>query len=104
MQDDGSRDATAPQGDYPEHTPAHNSAPDGRTGDDEADAGPGSTGGAIQGDSDRGESTGGAIQGDAGPSRDAPLGGDDTTADQLDADNPVEKDSLKTLDPDDPPA
>lgn len=35
---------------------------------------------------------------------DAPLGGDDTTEEQLDADNEVEKDMLKTLDPDAPPA
>ena len=35
---------------------------------------------------------------------DAPLGGDETTEDQLDADNPVEKDMLKSLDPDDNPA
>ena len=34
----------------------------------------------------------------------APLGGDDTTEDQLDADNEVEEDMLKTLDPDDRPA
>lgn len=35
---------------------------------------------------------------------DAPIGGDETTEDQLDADNPVEEDTLKTLDPDAPPA
>ena len=35
---------------------------------------------------------------------DAPLGGDETTEDQLDADNAVEKDMLKSLDPDDNPA
>jgi len=34
----------------------------------------------------------------------APLGGDDTTEDQLDADNDVEEDMLKSLDPDDNPA
>jgi len=34
----------------------------------------------------------------------APLGGDETTEDQLDADNAVEEDMLKTLDPDDSPA
>ena len=33
-----------------------------------------------------------------------PLGGDETTEDQLDADNPVEEDTLRMLDPDDPPA
>lgn len=60
-------------------------------------------GGAIQGDSSRGESTGGAIQGSSGPG-DAPLGGDETTEDQLQADNAAEEDSLKTLDPDSPPA
>ena len=35
---------------------------------------------------------------------DAPLGGDETTEEQLDADNAVEEDTLKTLDPDAPPA
>ncbi len=34
----------------------------------------------------------------------APIGGDETTEDQLDADNAVEEDMLKTLDPDAPPA
>lgn len=34
----------------------------------------------------------------------APTGGDETTEQQLDADNPVEEDTLKTLDPDAPPA
>lgn len=61
-------------------------------------------GGAIQGDSSRGESTGGAIQGDAGSGREAPLGGDETTEEQLQADNETEEDTLKTLDPDSPPA
>ncbi|MFS0910583.1 hypothetical protein AB3M89_02245 [Microbacterium sp. 179-I 3D2 NHS] len=64
----------------------------------------GGQGGAIQGDSSRGDSTGGAIQGDAGPGHEAPLGGDDTTEDQLQADNAAEEDTLKTLDPDSPPA
>lgn len=36
--------------------------------------------------------------------RGAPLGGDEGTEDQLDADNPTEKDTLKSLDPDDSPA
>ena len=31
------------------------------------------------------------------------MGGDDTTEEQLDADNEVEEDMLKTLDPDDAP-
>jgi hypothetical protein len=35
---------------------------------------------------------------------DSPIGGDQTTADQLDADNEVEEDMLKSLDPDAPPA
>ncbi len=35
---------------------------------------------------------------------DAPTGGDDTTEEQLDADNDVEEDMLKTLDPGDAPA
>lgn len=34
----------------------------------------------------------------------APLGGDQTTEDQLEADNAVEEDSLKTLDPGAPPS
>ena len=37
-------------------------------------------------------------------SGDAPTGGDETTEEQLEADNPVEEDTLKTLDPDAPPA
>jgi hypothetical protein len=35
---------------------------------------------------------------------DAPTGGDEKTEEQLEADNPVEEDTLKTLDPDAPPA
>ena len=35
---------------------------------------------------------------------DAPTGGDPTTEDQLQADNPAEEDTLKTLDPDAAPA
>lgn len=62
------------------------------------------TGGAIQGDSSRGESTGGAIQGDAGQGHRSALGGDEGTEEQLDADNEAEADSLKTMDPDSPPA
>ncbi len=38
------------------------------------------------------------------PQGDSPLGGDETTEEQLEADNPVEQDTLETLDPDDPPA
>lgn len=34
----------------------------------------------------------------------APVGGDDTTEEQLDADNAVEEDAVKALDPDDAPA
>ena len=33
-----------------------------------------------------------------------PVGGDETTEDQLEADNPVEEDTLQMLDPDNPPA
>jgi len=36
--------------------------------------------------------------------QDAPTGGDETTEEQLDADNPVEEATLETLDPDSPPA
>jgi hypothetical protein len=35
---------------------------------------------------------------------DPPVGGDETTEDQLEADNDVEEDTLKTLDPGDTPA
>ncbi len=35
---------------------------------------------------------------------DAPTGGDELTEDQLDADNEVEEETLKTLDPDSAPA
>lgn len=33
-----------------------------------------------------------------------PVGGDETTEQQLEADNPVEEDTLKSLDPGDAPA
>jgi len=36
--------------------------------------------------------------------QDAPVGGDETTEEQLEADNPVEEDTLKALDPNDSPA
>lgn len=35
---------------------------------------------------------------------DSPTGGDESTEERLDADNPVEEDTLKALDPDDSPA
>lgn len=38
------------------------------------------------------------------PHDDSPIGGDETTEEQLDADNPAEEDTLETLDPDAPPA
>jgi len=41
---------------------------------------------------------------DASTDEHAPTGGDETTEDELQADNPVEADTLKTLDPDDAPA
>lgn len=41
---------------------------------------------------------------DAPVEQDAPIGGDETTEDQLAADNPAEEETLKTLDPDAPPA
>ncbi|MFB8188300.1 hypothetical protein ACFC14_03180 [Microbacterium sp. NPDC055988] len=76
-----------------------------RVGVPDEDAGQGDgSGGAIQGDSSRGESTGGAIQGDAGQGHRSALGGDEETEDQLQADNAAEEDTLKTLDPDSPPA
>ncbi|WP_230115231.1 hypothetical protein, partial [Microbacterium oxydans] len=55
--------------------------------------------GAIQGDSSHGHSTDGAIQGDASRGdAPAPLGGDEHTEDQLQADNPAEEETLKLLD------
>lgn len=36
--------------------------------------------------------------------QDNPTGGDETTEEQLEADNAVEEDTLETLDPDSPPA
>jgi len=93
-------DSASHSGD-PDRIPEHNSAPDGYAAQDSTSDG--STGGAIQGDSSDG-GTGGAIQGDANPERRTSLGGDENTEGQLDADNEVEEDSLKTLDPDDPPA
>jgi hypothetical protein len=41
---------------------------------------------------------------DAGGQDNAPLGGDENTEDQLTADTAVEEDTLRTLDPDAPPA
>lgn len=83
--------------------PIQGDADEERPGDEHGNQGA-AQGGALQGDSSHGDSPRGAIQGDAGPDRDAALGGDETTERQLDADNPAEEDSLKTLDPDNPPA
>lgn len=97
----------APAAGDPTLIPEHGTAPDGRTTADNPDVleqPDGSTGGAIQGESDPDEATGGAIQGDAGEHRRAPLGGDEGTHAQLDAENAVESDMLKTLDPENPPA
>ena len=96
----------------PAQNPEHNTAPDGqstagaRREPDELDgnAQGAAQGGAIQGDSSHGESPRGAIQGDASPDRDAALGGDKHTEDQLTADNEVEEDALRSLDPNDAPA
>lgn len=74
---------------------------DGSTGGAIQGSADDSSGGALQGESSREDSTGGAIQGDAGPTRDAPLGGHETTEEQLEAENPAEEDTLKTLGPDD---
>lgn len=38
------------------------------------------------------------------PEADAPTGGDELTEEQLEADNEVEEETLKTLDPDSAPA
>lgn len=93
---DGVDDSTRTAGD-PAEIPQHNTAPDGYSTAD------GDAGGAAQGEGSGG-GAGGANQGDASPDSAAPLGGHETTREQLDADNEVEQDSLKTLDPDDPPA
>ena len=44
------------------------------------------------------------VEGETPSIDDAPTGGDETTEDQLEADNPAEEDTLKTLDPGDAPA
>ena len=41
---------------------------------------------------------------DETPGGDSPTGGDATTEEQLEADNPVEEATLESLDPDNPPA
>lgn len=41
---------------------------------------------------------------DREPEEGAPLGGDETTEENLEADNDVERDTLEALDPDDAPA
>lgn len=93
---DGVGDSARTAGD-PADIPQHNTAPDGYSTAD------GGAGAAVHGDSSDG-GVDGADQGDASSDRAAPLGGHETTREQLDADNEVEEDSLKTLDPDDPPA
>lgn len=45
-----------------------------------------------------------APDGQDGEEESTPLGGHETTADELSADNAVEEDTLKTLDPDNSPA
>lgn len=88
-------------------TPEHNTAPDGYAPEEDdlgGNAQGAAQGGAIQGDSSHGESPRGAIQGSADDDRDAPLGGDQNTAEQLESDNEVEDDTLRSLDPDNPPA
>jgi hypothetical protein len=44
------------------------------------------------------------MSGERPPGDDAPLGGDETTEENLEADNAAEEDMLETLDPDQPPA
>lgn len=97
----GSNQGGAIQGDS-----SHGDSPRGAIqGDaDEENAQGAAQGGAIQGDSSHGESPRGAIQGDASPDRDSALGGDEHTEDQLTADNEVEEDALRALNPDDAPA
>ncbi|WP_431075571.1 hypothetical protein [Microbacterium phyllosphaerae] len=97
----GSTQGGAIQGDS-----SHGESPRGAIqGDAEEENAQGAAqGGAIQGDSSHGESPRGAIQGDASPDRDAAIGGDENTEDQLTADNEVERDTLRTLDPNDTPA
>ena len=60
------------------------------------------TQGVADGDTDADTASGGAPE--PRHSDDAPLGGAETTEEELEADNPVEEDTLKTLDPDAPPA
>jgi hypothetical protein len=97
----GSNQGGAIQGDS-----SHGDSPRGAIQGDaeEGNAQGAAQGGAIQGDSSHGESPRGAIQGDASPDRDAAIGGDEHTEDQLTADNEVERDALRSLDPNDTPA
>ncbi|MBT2475067.1 hypothetical protein J7E68_10900 [Microbacterium sp. ISL-103] len=97
----GSNQGGAIQGDS-----SHGDSPRGAIQGDaeEGNAQGAAQGGAIQGDSSHGESPRGAIQGDASPDRDAAIGGDEHTEDQLTADNEVERDTLRSLDPNDTPA
>lgn len=85
---------------------AHGESPRGAIQGEAEDGDPqgSSQGGAIQGDSSHGDSPHGAIQGDANPGHGAHLGGDATTEEQLDAETEVDRDTLRTLDPDDSPA
>lgn len=105
--DDERHGTTGPHDGDPAHIPAHNTAPDGyapEADDLDGNSQGAAQGGAIQGDSSHGESPRGAIQGSADDDRDAPLGGDRNTAEQLESDNEVEDDTLRSLDPDNPPA
>lgn len=97
----GSAQGGAIQGDS-----SHGESPRGAIQGEAQDGDPqgSAQGGAIQGDSSHGESPHGAIQGDASPDRGAALGGDENTEDQLTADTEVERDTLRTLDPNDAPA
>lgn len=124
MQDAGQYPHTPGQNPQGSGEPRHLNTPD--AGAAAADAGTGAGAGAADAEggadagagSDAGADTdAGAAGADAAPSADggaaadaasadqgSPLGGDETTEEQLEADTAVERDALKMLDPDDTPA
>lgn len=92
MMDNQSSDDMQDAGQYP-HTPGQNPQGSGEPRHlNTPDAGTGAEGGADAGAD--------AVTADEG----SPLGGDETTEEQLEADTAVDRDALKMLDPDDTPA
>jgi len=101
----------SPDGQHP-HVPGHDPLGTGMPRQQEAwpsepaeDApAPEAETGASAGEAPVDEADAAPEAGDAPAGDGAPLGGDDNTEDQLTADTAVERDALKSLDPDDTPA